>query len=473
MENSNNCCCCQKLTEKIEIPDILRQMNKIFVQNGFEAYLVGGAVRDILMGQNASDWDVTTNAKPDDVMRIFKKVIPTGIEHGTVTVRFMKTSIEVTTFRNEGKYTDGRHPDNVSFCASLEEDLSRRDFTVNAIAAELESGKIIDPFGGRKDILSKIIRTVGNPVERFSEDGLRTVRAVRFAAKLGFQIDEATFFAIPMCLEKTKSVSIERFRDEFCKMLLSPKPSLALRLMEHTGIMELFLRELLTARGCIQADFRKFHTYDVLDHLYTACDASTIYAKGNLIIALAALFHDIGKVQAKKVTDEGKITFYNHEIYSEKICRSIMTRLKFSNEQIENVCHLVKEHMFHYESNWSDGAVRRFIVRVGKENIEKLFALRMCDVYGKDGKEPSSNDENMILLDELKNRIANELETSNALTLKSMAVNGNDLMKSGIKEGKKIGIILNLLLEKILDNPKLNDKETLLKLAIEANSQIS
>ena len=459
-----NHCCCFKSTEKIEIPEILKKMGAIFAQNGFESYLVGGAVRDMLMGKKASDWDVTTNAKPEDVMRIFKKVIPTGIEHGTVTVRFMKTSIEVTTFRSEGSYSDGRHPDSVSFEATLEQDLSRRDFTINAIAASLEDGKIIDLFGGQKDMHFRIIRTVGNPYERFSEDGLRPVRAVRFASKLGFEIEENTFFAIPSCLDKTRSVSVERFRDEFCKMLLSPKPSVALRLMEHTGIMQIFLSEFLQARDCQQADFRGFHTFDVLDHLYYATDGAAIYAQGNLIVSLAALFHDIGKVNARKVEND-KITFYNHEVYSEKIARSIMTRLKFSNEQIENVCHLVKEHMFHYTPEWSDAAVRRFVIRAKKECLEDLFLLRMCDMYGKDATLIDENSEEAKNLNELKMRIEKVLECSPALSLKNLAINGRDLMENGIPSGKEMGRILNELLDYVIENPTENKKEILLEKA--------
>ncbi len=470
MENSNNCCTCFKPVEKIEIPQILQKMNEIFVKNGFHAYLVGGAVRDMLMGKEISDWDVTTDAQPQDVMRIFKKVIPTGIDHGTVTVHFMKEEIEVTTFRTEGDYSDGRHPDKVYFNATLEQDLSRRDFTINAIAADLGTGEITDPFKGRQDIHHKIIRTVGNPLERFTEDGLRPVRAIRFSAKLGFQIEENTFFAIPACLDKTKNVSIERFRDEFCKMLLSPQPSLALNLMEHTGVMQIFLNEFLQARNCEQTDYRGFHKFDVLDHLYYAADGAALYAKDNLIVALAALFHDIGKVQAKKVDQNGKITFINHEIYSEKICRNIMTRLKFSNEQIEKTCHLVKEHMFHYEKNWSNAAIRRSIIRTKKECLEDLFLLRKCDLFGMYATKIEDCPEikergSLELLAELKTRISKELENSNALTLKELAVNGNDLISLGIKPGKEIGRILNELFQQVLENPDLNEKKQLLEKA--------
>src|SRR5574344_779561 len=241
---------------KIDVPEDLCKVNEIFSSHGHKAYLVGGAVRDTLLGKSMHDCDLATNATPEQVMSIFHHVIATGIAHGTVTIHIFGHEIETTTFRTEAAYSDGRHPDQVSYAATIEEDLSRRDFTMNAIAAELETGTLIDPFGGQKDIFQKNIRTVGNPLERFDEDGLRPVRAIRFAGQLGFTIDKQTLVSLSdkTVLETVKCISIERFRDEFSKMLLTEKPSISLRLLEKTGIMDLFIPEFKICRGCLQAD---------------------------------------------------------------------------------------------------------------------------------------------------------------------------------------------------------------------------
>ncbi|MEE0879467.1 MAG: CCA tRNA nucleotidyltransferase [Treponemataceae bacterium] len=465
----------------VQIPSNLKKMNQFFENAGFKAYLVGGAVRDMLLGQKVSDFDLATNATPEQVMSIFKKVIPTGIEHGTVTVLFMGTPIEVTTFRIEQGYSDSRHPDKISFTDDITEDLSRRDFTINAMAASLLDGKIIDPFDGQKDLKNKIIRTVGSATERFSEDGLRPIRAIRFASKLNFKIEEETLKAIPLAIEKTKTISIERFRDEFCKMLVSEKPSISLKLMEETGILEFFLPELASCRNITQADFRGIHNFDILDHLFYACDGAP---KEKLLVRIAALFHDIGKPATRKEetkidtdgTEKPIITFFGHEKKSEQICKKIMTRLKFSNAEIDYVCHLIKEHMFFYESSWTDGAIRRFITRnslqkyTPLEIIEDLFDLRIADVTGMTNTPPVLKNgrwsENLI---EFKDRIDNCLNENTALSLKDLAINGNDLMQIGLK-GKQIGWTLNELLQDVLESPSDNTKEKLIEIAKNINS---
>ena len=228
---------------KIKIPQDLQKVNDLFVSHQFKAYLVGGAVRDTILGKEMHDWDLATNATPEQVMSIFHHVIPTGIAHGTVTIHIFGHEIETTTFRTEAGYSDGRHPDSVAYAATIEEDLSRRDFTMNAIAADLSTGELVDPFHGQKDIQNKVIRTVGNPLDRFNEDGLRPVRAVRFAGQLGFSIEQATLSSLsnPAVLKKTSGISIERFRDELTKILLSKKPSISLKLLEQTGIMHIFM----------------------------------------------------------------------------------------------------------------------------------------------------------------------------------------------------------------------------------------
>lgn len=468
------------ITKKIKLDSTLIEFGKVFFQAGYKAYLVGGAVRDMLMKVPAHDWDVATNATPQDVIKLFKFVVPTGIEHGTVTVHYKGNEIEVTTFRTEAGYSDGRHPDSINYAATIEEDLARRDFTMNAIAASLEDGIITDPYGGQDDIKNKLIRTVGAAHERFMEDGLRPVRALRFASKLGFSIEKNTYSEIfkEEIQAKAASISIERFRDEFEKIMASPKPSVGLKLLEESGLLDIFIPEFKICRGCIQSDYRAFHKFDVLDHLFYACDGAPA---DKLNVRLAALFHDIGKPAAKKILHETvldgekndgskkeieTITFYNHEAFGEKITQKLMTRLKFSNDMISNVCHLVKEHMFHYESNWSEAAVRRFIIRVKPECMEDLYDLRLADMYGMyNEKVDVRYSESVKLLLELKARVEKELSKKTALSLKSLAVNGRDLMQLGIPAGKELGRILNELLECVIEDPAMNNTEMLIETA--------
>lgn len=455
------------LIKCVKIPEELVKIGEIFRKNGFKAYLVGGAVRDMILGKKGHDYDLATNATPRQVMGIFKKVIPTGIAHGTVTIHIFGMQIETTTFRTEADYTDGRHPDSIKFATTIEEDLSRRDFTMNAIAADLESGELTDPFDGQKDIRNKIIRTVGEPQERFAEDGLRPVRAVRFSGQLGFSIEEKTLAALsePEVLKKTASISVERFRDEFCKMLLCERPSDSLKLLEKTGILNIFIPEFAICRNCSQKDSRGFHEFDVADHILYACDGAQ---KGNLEVKLAAFYHDIGKPECRTteiVDGEERVHFHGHETKSAQKALASMTALKFPNETIKNVVHLVQEHMFYYEHSWSDAAVRRFIIRVKPENIENLFALRLADIYGMHRTPLKEGSPAWNILLEFRKRIESVLEKKSALGIKDLAVNGRDLMQEGIPSGKAMGMILNELFETVTESPAMNEKEKLLALA--------
>lgn len=455
------------LIKCVKIPEELVKIGGIFRKNGFKAYLVGGAVRDMILGKKGHDYDLATNATPKQVMGIFKKVIPTGIAHGTVTIHIFGMQIETTTFRTEADYTDGRHPDSIKFATTIEEDLSRRDFTMNAIAADLESGELTDPFDGQKDIRNKIIRTVGEPQERFAEDGLRPVRAVRFSGQLGFNIEEKTLAALsePEVLKKTTSISVERFRDEFCKMLLCERPSDSLKLLEKTGILNIFIPEFAVCRNCSQKDSRGFHEFDVADHILYACDGAQ---KGNLEVKLAAFYHDIGKPECRTteiVDGEERVHFHGHETKSAQKALASMTALKFPNETIKNVVHLVQEHMFYYEHSWSDAAVRRFIIRVKPENIENLFALRLADIYGMHRTPLKEGSPAWNILLEFRKRIESVLEKKSALGIKDLAVNGRDLMQEGIPSGKAMGMILNELFETVTESPAMNEKEKLLALA--------
>jgi len=446
----------------ITIHPVLKDVAALFDARGREVCLVGGAVRDMLRGKKAKDWDLATDAPPEEVTDIFRnakprgKVIPTGIKHGTVTVIYKGHNMEVTTYRTEAGYTDGRRPDKVLYASNIEEDLSRRDFTMNAVALRLPNGKKIDPFGGEKDIKAGIIRCVGDPAARFAEDGLRPLRAVRFAAQLSCALDPQTLSAIPGALETCAKVSAERVRDEIEKIILSDKPSRAFLLMEQTGLLNLFLPELAVCRGIEQ---KGFHRFDVLEHSLLACDYAA-EKQYTLEVRLAALLHDIGKVPTRKLDESGIWTFYQHENESKKMAHNIMTRLRWPNAIIDSVCHLIKEHMFHYTDDWSDAAVRRFIARVGGENLSMVYRLRRADAYATAVVEPGPD-----FLLPLADRVEKILEEKQAFSLKDLAVNGNDLIDVGIPPGKTIGIILGELLETVLDDPSQNNRETLLVIA--------
>jgi putative nucleotidyltransferase with HDIG domain len=452
------------LTGKIQltktIHPVLKEFASIFNAKGKQIYLVGGAVRDMLRGEKIHDWDIATDALPEETSAVIKsaggKVFPTGIKHGTVTAFYKKHSAEITTFRTESGYTDGRRPDQVHYATDVEEDLSRRDFTMNAVALRLPDGKIIDPFGGKADIKVGVIRCVGNAAERFSEDGLRPLRAVRFASQLGFEIEKNTLAAISGALDVSAKVSKERVRDEIDKILESPLPSRAFLLMEKTGLLKLFLEELAACRGIEQ---KGFHRFDVLDHSLLACDFTA--ANGySLELRLAALLHDIGKPCVRKIDESGVWTFYRHEEISAEMCQKILSRLRYPNAVIDSVCHLVREHMFHYTDEWKDSAVRRFIARAGESNLENLYRLRRADAYAFTGKEADSSS---LLL--LANRVDKVLAQGRAFTVKDLAVSGKDLIAADIESGKTMGIILNELLETVLDDPSQNTKEKLLEIA--------
>lgn len=426
-------------------------------KKNFKAYVVGGSIRDMLMGLPVYDWDISTDASPKQVISLFKKAIPTGIKYGTVTVLLKDGDYEVTTFRKDESYTDGRRPDKVSFTKDITEDLSRRDFTINAMAIDPENNELIDPFGGREDIRLKRIKAVGDPVERFSEDGLRALRACRIAAKLGFEIEKKTFEAMSKTLNVFKKVSPERIHDELFKLMGAEKPSVGIELMRKCGILKIILPELESGLDVSQPN--EFHAHDVYYHNIYTCDN---IPKELPLVRIAALLHDISKPECK--VDE---TFYNHEVTGAETAKKILKRLKFSNDDIEAVTNLIRNHMFNYTSDWSDSAVRRFIKRAGGQNIEDLFILRIADVKAmKKGMDHS-------YLGELKKRIKKVLDEENALSVKDLKVSGKDIMKKlKIKEGPKVGKILNILLERVLDVPGLNDKKMLLKIAEEEFKRI-
>ena len=442
----------------MKIPAYVHKIAQELNNHGFQAWVVGGSIRDLIMGRAAYDHDIATDAAPKQVMGVFPRTIPTGIKHGTVTVLSGNKSVEITTFRSDSTYSDARHPDRVTFAKTIDEDLSRRDFTMNGIAYNPSTDDLIDPFEGRKDIQNKHIRTIGDPVDRFSEDGLRPFRACRLASQLGFTIEEKTFKAIASCLDKASRVSVERIRDEFIKIIESPKPSVGIELMRKSGLLELFLPELLTG---YEVNQNVYHRYDVYYHNLYSCDAAD---PKDYRIRLSALFHDIGKFHAKKEIEESnkgkKSVFYSHEIIGTGITKRIMRRLKFSNQDIKMVTHLIRNHMFHYTNLWTDGAVRRFMRKVGLENLSSLFELRRADRIGNGLKQGNSR-----AVQNLKRRIEIIIEKENAITVKDLAIDGNDVMEHfNLKPGPIIGAVLNHLLEEILDDPEKNNREMLLKL---------
>lgn len=435
---------------KFKIPAKIKHFASLFKNNGFQIFIVGGAVRDYILNKKNDDYDFATDAMPQDVQKIFYKVIPTGLQHGTVTVLFQGESYEVTTFRTESNYSDNRHPDSVKFVSTLEEDLSRRDFTVNALACDCNSGEIIDYNNGIEDLKKGVIRAIGNPYTRFNEDALRMLRAFRFSAKLGFQIDDATYKAVVDLSKNILNVSAERIKDELVKTVCSDYPEKGLMEMKDSGLMQYILPELVNTVGVKQD---RMHKYDVFEHTLRTVKA-TAKLQANSIVRLAALFHDIGKpqVQGKK---DGHFTFFQHEIVGADLTYKIMNRLKFSTNTRDKVVNLVNNHMFFYTPDWSDGAVKRFINRVGKENLIDLFELRKSD--------------HLAILEDLPNLLPledriKELENQ-PLTLKDLSINGVDLMQEGIPRNKILGILLKELLEFVIDDPTINTKDQLLKIA--------
>ena len=435
------------------VPSIVRKFSSIFASSGYSLYIVGGAVRDHFLGRKNTDYDFATDAMPKEVMSLFRTVIPTGIKHGTVTVIFEGHHYEVTTFRVDGDYTDMRHPETVSFVRSLPEDLKRRDFTINALAVNAFSGELIDLHEGRQDLALKIIRAIGNPNQRFQEDALRIMRACRFSSQLDFTIEHETAAAMKLLSANLLKVSGERIKDEFFKILASKTPSVGILNMDECRALEVVLPELVICKGVLQ---KGMHRHDVFHHSLASCDAAP---STKPLVRLAALLHDIGKVETKSVDSDDTITFYQHEYVSERLARNILNRLKCSNEERETVANLIRNHMFHYTPDWTDGAVRRFINRVGKEHIADVFDLRMADQVGIfGGCEPRS-------LNELSDRIHTVLAQNNALSVKDLAINGNELARMGIPKGPVMGLILKELLETVLDDPSQNSYDRLATIA--------
>jgi tRNA nucleotidyltransferase (CCA-adding enzyme) len=425
------------------------------VSAGRRGWVVGGCVRDSLLGKPVADWDVATDARPEELMKLFPKAIPTGLQHGTVTLVIRGHHYEVTTLRGETTYSDGRRPDAVHFVDDITADLARRDFTINAIAVDPTTGNVIDPFGGQKDLAAKVIRAVGKAVERFGEDGLRVLRAARFSATLEFELDRETFEAISPTLDTFKKVSSERVRDEWVKTMKAKKPSRAFEVMRETGILGITCPELMEGVGMAQ---NRWHTYDVWRHGMECMDACV----GDPVLRIAALLHDVGKPRSRAFSEKtNDWTFYDHDKIGAEIADPILTRLRFSNDERERIVALVRHHLFHYDA-WSDAAVRRWIQRVGKNRIEDLYALNEADLRGKG----TFSDADLAPLLALRGHVEKVLAEGAALSTRDLAINGKVLMSElGLAPGRILGEILDHLLEAVTNDPAVNTKDALLELA--------
>ncbi len=452
------------------VPDDVVALCRRLGEGGHQAFLVGGGIRDLLLGRSPADFDVATSAHPADVMRLFgaRFAIPTGLKHGTVTVVTVagdaRRNVEVTTFRGEGAYADGRRPSSVTFVSSIEEDLSRRDFTMNAVAYDPVTGDLRDPFDGQGDLARRLIRAVGDPVQRFREDGLRPMRAIRQAAQLEFEIEPATLAAVSVTREVFLKVSSERVRDELLKLLAAPRPSRGIELMRATGLLEDVLPELLEGVGVTQ---NRFHKHDVYDHTLATVDGTA----GDAVIRLGALLHDVGKPRARQPREgaPGEFHFFKHEIVGADMADAICRRLKLSTADRERVCGLVAHHMFFYTPDWTDGTVRRFVRRVGKDALAALFALREGDIAARGFAEDPEKE-----LGELRRRIAQVAAEDAAMRTTDLVIDGRDVMRIlGIPPGRTVGVVLERLLERVLDDSSLNRRETLEALVPQAAKEAS
>ncbi len=436
---------------QIQLPQKVRYIIETIQAAGYEAYAVGGCIRDSILGKEPDDWDITTSAAPEEVKKMFRKTIDTGIQHGTVTVMMEKESFEVTTYRIDGKYEDSRHPKDVTFTAELKEDLRRRDFTINAMAYNEQNG-LIDIFEGIRDIERKMIRCVGNAEERFTEDALRMMRAVRFSAQLGYTIEEETKKAIKKLAPTLQNISAERIQTELVKLLISEHPD-DIRTAYETGITKQILPEF---NICMETQQNNpHHCYSVGEHILH----TLIFVKPDKVLRLGMLFHDIGKPQTLTVDEKGITHNHGHAAIGEEMTVEILKRLKFDNDTLDKVRKLVRYHDWKIEPNPRN--VRRAANKIGEDIFPMLFAVKYADVMAQSDYQREEKLQELKTLQEIYKNI---LKKKECLCLKDLAVSGDDLIAEGMKPGKEIGITLNKLLEDVLENPEHNQKEYLLSL---------
>jgi len=476
---------------KFDVPAHIISVMEKLEEAGFEANVVGGCVRDLLMENppagGPKDWDVATNAKPEEVQALFPDSVYEN-EFGTVGVKIRtslnatdsklrnksestKTTteeveeiveiVEVTTYRIESKYSDKRHPDEVKFAKTLEEDLSRRDFTINALALknQKENFELIDLFSGREDLENKLIRAVGNANERFNEDALRMMRAIRFSVTLDFAIEKKTFQAIKKNAQNLKYISPERIRDEFAKIILSPTPARGINLLQEAGILKIILPEIESGIGVTQSHHHYYGPYNtVYKHLVASLEKCP---SKKLEVRLAALLHDVGKPKSKRGEGENA-TFYNHEYIGERMTKDILERLRFSRRVIDKVMLLVRNHMFYYNvDEVGESGVRRVVQKIGLENISDLIDVRIADRLGSG--VPKAVPYKLRHFQFMVEKVSHD-----PISVKQLKLNGNDLMKElAVEPGPKVGAILPVLLSNVIDDPMLNEKGKLIELAKE------
>jgi tRNA nucleotidyltransferase (CCA-adding enzyme) len=438
--------------DKIVLPyNVGYVINKLNT-HGFDAFIVGGCVRDSILGREPNDWDVTTNALPQDIKNIFDKTYDTGIKHGTVSVAVNGENIEVTTYRIDGDYSDHRRPDIVKFTSSLKEDLARRDFTVNAIAYHTEKG-LIDPFNGLKDLEDKLLRAVGNAENRFDEDALRMLRTVRFSAQLNFTIERSTYSAVKKSSELIKNVSSERIRDELTKILISKNP-MHFNYLYETGLLQHIIPEFESCYNTRQNN--PYHVYNVADHIMHTVES----VSNTAILRWTMLLHDIGKPSRLTTDDKGVDHFYGHQEVSAELAEVILNRLKFDRESIRKITRLISFHDIDIFD--TDKSVRKVISKVGEDLFLELLEVQRADAMAQN---KIYLDNRMVKMDNIIEIYRKIKQENQCLKISDMAINGYDLIDLGIKPGKDIGKMLEYLFEYVLENPDENNKQTLIKLA--------
>lgn len=443
---------------RIKLPPAVRGILDTLEAHGEEAYIVGGCVRDMYMGSEPHDWDICTSALPDNSARIFEKagykVIPTGIKHGTVTVLIGDGSYEVTTFREEGNYSDSRHPDSVKFVRSLRSDLSRRDFTMNAMAYSPTTG-LVDPFNGRKDIKNEVIRCVGRPDIRFSEDALRIMRAIRFVAETGFTLENYTKSAAWYQAPRLEEVAWERKRKELVALLQGVYVRKALR--NYKDILAWVIPEIRPCFGFVQNN--PYHPYDVWEHTIRAIETVPM---DNIIVRLTLLLHDIGKPHCYTEDENDVGHFHGHGKVSQELAEQVLTRLRFDNDTVKTVCELVSIHDWRIEA--TPVAVRKLMNQIGEEQYFRFLQVRTGDIMAQSFELIAGRLEKVSKLWRLGQDV---LAHEQCLSLHDLAINGRDLIAAGMKPGPEIGQVLHTLLDRVIENPSLNEKTILLKLSME------
>lgn len=441
-----------KVKVKIKLPEKVTHILDSLLAHGYEAYAVGGCIRDSLLGSGPKDWDITTSALPMQVKELFARTADTGLQHGTVTVLLGREGFEVTTYRIDGAYTDGRHPDEVIFTPSLLEDLRRRDFTINAMAYNEHQG-LVDAFGGVRDLKAGIIRCVGDPMDRFKEDALRMLRAVRFAAQLNFTMEEHTKQAVRRLAVDLNRISAERIQAELVKLAVSPHPEY-IRILYELGISKVILPEL--DRMMETEQNHPHHCATVGEHtILTMCHTAP-----DKILRLAALFHDIAKPLCKTTDEAGIDHFHGHPQQSAQMAQNIFRRLKSDRNTMDRVCALVRWH--DDNPQLSEEAVRRAVVKIGQEQYPAIFALKRADILAQSSY---LRQEKLDYVDQYEQMYLAMLEKGNCISLKQLAVTGRDMIALGIPPGKQVGTMLAMLLDQVIRDPEKNERTYLLQYA--------